>query len=60
MHVSGHAATYRTSVTANMNLVGQRFFLVSLSYRYRVQCDRGLSLYPIFHLSWIFIALPSV
>ena len=24
-----------------MNLIGERFFLVSLSYRYRVQCDRG-------------------
>ena len=31
------AASYRTSVTANMNLIGERFF----GYRYRVQCDRG-------------------
>ena len=40
MHVSGHTATYRTSVTANMNLIGElRFFW----YRYRVQCDWGLN-----------------
>ena len=32
-------ATYRSSVTANMNLIGERFFW----YRYCVQCDRCLS-----------------
>ena len=32
MHVSGHTATYRNSVSANMNLIGERFFLVSLYY----------------------------
>ena len=38
----GTTARYRTSVTANMNLIGERsILLVSLSYRYRVQCDRG-------------------
>ena len=37
IHVSGHTATYRTSVTANM--------FISLSYRYRVQCDRGFTLF---------------
>ena len=26
IHVSGHTATYRTSLTANMNLIGERFF----------------------------------
>ena len=30
---------YRSSVTANMNLIGERFFW----YRYRVQCDRGFT-----------------
>ena len=37
MHVSGHTATIRSSVTGNMNLIGERYFL----YRYRVQCDRA-------------------
>ena len=37
MHDSGHTATYRTSVTANMNLIGELRW-----YRYRVQCDWGL------------------
>ena len=31
-------ATYRSSVTANMNLIGERYFW----YRYRMQCDPGL------------------
>ena len=31
---------YRTSVAANMNLIGEQFF--SLSRRYRVQCDWAL------------------
>ena len=35
MHASGHTATYRSSVTANINLIGERYFW----YRYRVQCD---------------------
>ena len=26
MHVSGHTGTCRSSVTANMNLIGERFF----------------------------------
>ena len=39
MHVSGHIATYRSNVTANMYLIGERYFL----YRYRVQCDRALT-----------------
>ena len=38
MYVSGHTTTYRISVTANMNLIGKRFFW----YRYRIQCDWGL------------------
>ena len=29
---------YRTSVTANMSLIGELFFW----YRYRVQCDWGI------------------
>ena len=36
MHVSGRSATIRSSVTANMHLIGVRYFL----YRYRVQYDR--------------------
>ena len=40
MHVSGHTATYRGIVTANMHLIGERYFL----YRYRVQCDRAFTL----------------
>ena len=32
MHVSGHTDTYRSSVTADMNLIGERFFF----YRYRI------------------------
>ena len=40
MHVSGH--------TAKTNLIGERFIFVSLSYRYRVQCDRGLRMYLLF------------
>ena len=36
MHVNGHTGTIRSSVTANMNLIGERLFW----YRYRVQCDR--------------------
>ena len=36
MHVSRHTATYRSRLTANMHLIGKRYFL----YRYRVQCDR--------------------
>ena len=31
--------TIRSSVTANMNLIDERFFWYR--YRYRVQCDRG-------------------
>ena len=37
MHASGHTGTIRSSVTTNVNVI-----LVSLSYRYRVQCDWGL------------------
>ena len=36
MHVSGHTTTYRSRLTANMHLIGERYFL----NRYRVQCDR--------------------
>ena len=36
MHVSGHTTTYRSRLTANMHLIGERYFL----YRYRVQYDR--------------------
>ena len=32
MHVSGHTATIRSSVTGNMNLIGERYFL----YRYHI------------------------
>ena len=39
MNVSGHTATYRSSVAADMHLIGERYFL----YRFRVQCDRPLS-----------------
>ena len=35
-------ATYRSSVPANMHLKGERYFFAS-SYRYRVQCDLGLT-----------------
>ena len=28
MHVSVHTATYRSSVTANMHLVGERYFCI--------------------------------
>ena len=39
IHVSGHTATYRTSVTANMYLIGERFFgIVIVS-----SVDRGFS-----------------
>ena len=42
IYVSGHTGTIRSSVTADMNLIGERFFWYrSVSYRYRVQCDRG-------------------
>ena len=40
MHVSGRSATIRSSVTANMHLIGARYFL----YRYRVQCDPALKM----------------
>ena len=38
MHVSGHTATYRNSVSANMNLIGERFFWYRciIWYRYLV------------------------
>ena len=39
IHVSCHTATYRSSVTGNMQLIGERYFL----YRYRVQCARAFS-----------------
>ena len=39
MHVSGHTGTIRSSVTANMNLIGERLFW----YRYRVRCDQGFT-----------------
>ena len=36
MHVSGHTATYRSSVTANMHLIGEQLL------SYRVQCDLAI------------------
>ena len=46
-------ATYRTSVTANMNLIGERFFW----YRYRIVCSVTLIItvwqYLGFHLGML-------
>ena len=50
MHVSGHTSTIHSSVTANMHLIGERYFL----YRYRVQCDRALILMDFF-INWLTI-----
>ena len=44
-------------MTANMNLIGDFFQLVSLSYRYCVQCDRGFIEAVVYIMRCLFSSL---
>ena len=48
MHVSGHTGTIRSSVTAHMHLIDERYFL----YRYRIVIVGSLT-GPFHHPSFL-------